>query len=496
MNRLVLSGFLAASLLSTSGMASAEMGHNGQAQQMGSMDMGTSTMLQSMQHHQGQKEMMADWKNIQLVLNNEKVHSEIDSLWNNQENMAIVPLRVVAERLGAQVSWDHKEKMVSIDKEGLAIPVPMMNLEESMAIKINGTMVKLPFQMIKDRMMVPAPIISQLFGLDNRFNPVANTISFSNREDVPSFFTANEGGSISRVDAVTNKVMDTIKENGVVHNVQVSPDGKVLGATLIPSMGNMDHGHSNEQAMEMKGFALFFDISTNQLISRVEVGNHPAHIVFTQDGKYALVANNEDNTVSVIDAEKYQVVKTIPTGKNPHGFRISNDSKFAYIANMGEDSISVIDLFTLHESKKITVGKAPVTTGITTDGNTLVATLNAENAMAIVDLSTNKMVKIPVGAGPAQVYIEPDNKFAFVANQGTEKEPSHSVTKIDLTTKTVVATIETGKGSHGVTTSEDNKFVYVTNMFDDTVSVIDNQTNKVVSTIPVGHVPNGISFKK
>ncbi|HJV45721.1 MAG TPA: YncE family protein [Bacillota bacterium] len=314
--------------------------------------------------------------------------------------------------------------------------------------------------------------------------------------DTPVFFTANEGGSISKVDAVTNKVMNTIKENGVIHNVQVSPDGKLVGAVLIPNMGDMDHSDSHGHSMDMHGIALFFDTKSMQLVDKVEVGNHPAHIVFTQDGKYVLVTNNEDNTISIIDAQKYKVVKTVPTGKGPHGFRASSDSKFAYVANMAEDSVSVIDLTTLQESKKITVGKTPVTTGITKDGHSLVVTLNSENALAIVDLTTNKMEKIPVGVGPAQVYIEPDDKFAFVANQGTEKDPTHSVSKIDLTTKKVVATIDTGKGSHGVTTSADNKYAYVTNMFENTVSVIDNQTNKVVSTVPVGNIPNGISFKQ
>ncbi|WP_411682869.1 hypothetical protein [Clostridium thailandense] len=48
---------------------------------------------------------------------------------------------------------------------------------------------------------------------------------------------------------------------------------------------------------------------------------------------------------------------------------------------------------------------------------------------------------------------------------------------MDLATKKVVATIETVKGDHGVVTSTDNKFVYVTNMYDNTVSVIDNSNS-------------------
>lgn len=163
---------------------------------------------------------------------------------------------------------------------------------------------------------------------------------------------------------------------------------------------------------------------------------------------------------------------------------------------MGEDTVSVVDIASNKEIKKIKVGKTPVTTAITKDGKTLVATVNAENYLAIVDLATDKIEKVSVGVGPAQVYLSTDDKYAFVANQGTEKNPSNTISKVDLTTKQVVATIETGKGAHGVVVSPDNKFVYVTNMYEATVSVIDNETNKVIATIPVDEEPNGISFKK
>lgn len=305
----------------------------------------------------------------------------------------------------------------------------------------------------------------------------------------PKFtFTGDEGGTITKVDLGLNKVVDTIKVEGSIHNVQVSPDGKVLGATLVPKAAGHE-GHA-----ESKGLALFYDTATNQLIKKIEVGNHPAHIVFTQDQQYALVTNNEDNTVSVIDTKTYQTKGTIPTGKGPHGFRISADSKTAYVANMGEDSVSVLDLGAMKEIRKIKVGKTPVTTGVTSDGKWMVVTLNSENAAAIVDLQSDKVDIVPVGNGPAQVYIQSDNQVAIVANQGTEKSPSNSISKIDLATKKVVATIETGKGAHGVVTSVDNKWIYVTNMFEDTISVVDNVQNKEVMKIPVGDVPNGISL--
>jgi len=51
----------------------------------------------------------------------------------------------------------------------------------------------------------------------------------------------------------------------------------------------------------------------------------------------------------------------------------------------------------------------------------------------------------------------------------------------------VVETIEVGSGAHGVVISEDDQYTFVTNTFDDTVSVI--------ATVEVGETPNGITLK-
>lgn len=129
---------------------------------------------------------------------------------------------------------------------------------------------------------------------------------------------------------------------------------------------------------------------------------------------------------------------------------------------------------------------------MTKDGKTLAVTLFSENALAIVDLETKQVAKVKVGTGPAQVYIGPDSKYAYVANQGTQEAPSNSISIVDLETKSVVDEIKTGNGAHGVTVSSDGKFAYVTNMFDNTVSVIDLDS-KQVETIDVGEIPNGIT---
>lgn len=312
-------------------------------------------------------------------------------------------------------------------------------------------------------------------------------IKESNKEE-KFYFTANEGGTINKIRVADNAVVSTIEVDGAVHNIQTSPNGEVFAVTVVPAA---EGGHGD---MEMPGFVLFYNSQTDEIQNKVEVGNHPAHVVFTDDGRYGLVTNNEDNTVSVIDLSIYTVINTISTGEGPHGFRTSKDNQYAYVANMGEDTVSVINIEKMKEEKRITVGATPVTTDITSDGKTLVATLNGENKLAIIDVESESISKVDVGIGPAQVYIDAIDQFAYVANQGTPEKPSNTLSVIDIKEKKVITTIETGKGSHGVVVSPNNQFAYVTNMYENSVSIIDLETYTVTGTIQVGETPNGISI--
>jgi len=350
--------------------------------------------------------------------------------------------------------------------------------------------------------------------------------------------TANEGGSLTFLNLATHKKHE-LPLTGSVHNVQVAPDGKTVWATVVPKGGHAhqentmpmsDHmnridegamtgqGHMtddmHEQTMPVmtekgmlehaesmntttqgqNGKLIVIDLETAKVIKEMNVGAHPAHVVLTSDGKYTLVTDSETNHVTIVDAVSFQKMKDVPVGQMPHGMRISADGKWAYIANMGGSTVSVVDIEKGTEVKQIEVGKTPVQVGLTKDGKTLTATLNAENSLAIVDLSSGNVKKVKVGNGPAQVYVDPTDSFAYVANQGTADSPSDTVSKVDINSGKEIYRVKTGAGPHGVTTSEDGKYVMVTNMYAHTMTVFEAETGKIITNEKVGETPNGITF--
>lgn len=80
---------------------------------------------------------------------------------------------------------------------------------------------------------------------------------------------------------------------------------------------------------------------------------------------FAYVANNDGNTVSVINITTNTEVDAIAVGEYPYGVAITPNGEFAYVTNSLEKTVSVIDTTTNTEIKKIIVGNFPIAIAIT-----------------------------------------------------------------------------------------------------------------------------------
>lgn len=287
-----------------------------------------------------------------------------------------------------------------------------------------------------------------------------------------------EGGSLSAIDAATNKVVTTVEGVEGPHNVQVSPDGRSVWAVS---------GHDS--------MAVMLDAATLALHGTVPTGGAPAHVVVTPDGRTTYTTNGADGTVTAIDSATMKPVATIPVGAGPHGLRPSPDGRWVFVANVSGSTLSVIDTAANTKVADIEVGTAPAQVAFSPDGRFVYASLNAEDAVVKVDVSSRKVVgRVPVGDGPIQTYVTPDNRYVLAANQGTKDRPGTTLSVIDTATFTVARTVETGQGAHGVVIDPSSRHAYVTNLYGDDVAVVDLAELRVVARIPVGDKPNGISY--
>jgi YVTN family beta-propeller protein len=105
------------------------------------------------------------------------------------------------------------------------------------------------------------------------------------------------------------------------------------------------------------------DLSTQSVLTEIEVGLHPSEMILSSDKSRLYVANANSDTVSVIDTASNKVIDTLgvkpmgelPFGSAPNALALSADDQTLYVANGGNNAIAVVDL-----RKKRVKGLIPV----------------------------------------------------------------------------------------------------------------------------------------
>ncbi len=95
---------------------------------------------------------------------------------------------------------------------------------------------------------------------------------------------------------------------------------------------------------------------------------------------------------------------------------------------------------------------------------------------------------ILIGNGPLDVAFNPTTNTAYVANAG-----DNTLSVIDGQTNRVVSNVNVGNFPNSISVNPSTNLIYITNIDDNTLSVIDGQTNRVVYAIAVGTSPFGVS---
>ena len=84
--------------------------------------------------------------------------------------------------------------------------------------------------------------------------------------------------------------------------------------------------------------------ATNKVVATISVGYLPTGVTISPDGKYAYVANEYSNSVSVINTATNQQETQIAVGQHPFGVSLSPDGGTLYALNSYSCNVSVVDV--------------------------------------------------------------------------------------------------------------------------------------------------------
>lgn len=131
---------------------------------------------------------------------------------------------------------------------------------------------------------------------------------------------------------------------------------------------------------------------------------------------------------------------------------------YGYVANLGEDTVSVIDLLDVVEVARVPVGEGPYQVSLTPDERWVWVTNSFSNTVSIINTATNvEEGRVRVGNLPRGLDIGSDG-LAYVVNTGEA-----SVSVVDTVARAVVTTV-VGLPTNvwDVVVSPDGNYAYLT----------------------------------
>jgi YVTN family beta-propeller protein len=299
--------------------------------------------------------------------------------------------------------------------------------------------------------------------------------------------TNSAGDSVDIIDPVTNKVVGQIVGIEASHGVAVAPDGSRIYIS--------DEGESTLDVADGK---------TLKVIKRIPLSGRPNNIAASSDGARIYVGIIQaPGGVDVIDTGSLQDIKTLPTKGSIHNTYVTPDGKYVVAGSIAGKTVNVFDTRTDRRAwtLEMDLGVRPMAFAQNSDGSTkwIFVQLSDFNGFAVVDFATRNEIKriqnpplppgkapVPAGADPSHgMSVTADGKTLLVCSRLNNALYAYSLPDLKL----VGAADLGGKGAAWVTVTPDGKTAYVAMAATNDVSVVDVDSLKEITRIPVGFVP-------
>lgn len=276
-------------------------------------------------------------------------------------------------------------------------------------------------------------------------------------------FVAGDAGELRIVDVAAGAVTDVVDTGAVVTGLAVSPDGRTVYVV---------NGWSGSVAV--------VDVAAAEVVHRIRVKAELNSAVVRPDGKrlYLTGTANGQGVVLGFDLTSDSLAAVIQVGSAPTGLAVSPDGGHLYVANNQGASVTVIDTRIASVIRTVPVDVLPQYVAVSPDGSTTYVThtsrlANTNGSVTVIDNHTDKVVgHIPVGVGACELAVSSDRLYVSNLQDGT-------VSVVDASTRQLVSTLVLA--TRGIAFSPRDHSVYLAT--GRTTTVVDSGTGRVTATI-------------
>lgn len=225
------------------------------------------------------------------------------------------------------------------------------------------------------------------------------------------YVSSRDDEAVNVIDIVQGKVIDRVpitESAANTHNGDAAQGYR--GVTAVTRTANGRFGFAADEA---RGTLSVLDLGSNEKIKTLHVGRQPSRAYGTADGRYMLVPNQGDRTVSVIATDTLEVIATLPGADKVTAINTGWFESVAFVMSEAENKVVVLDLMELRKAGEVALPGSPGPGVVTPDGLKLFVALKDTNQVAVIDTRSRKLVALidDVGVGPWRVVMARSNNY-------------------------------------------------------------------------------------
>ena len=203
-----------------------------------------------------------------------------------------------------------------------------------------------------------------------------------------------------------------------------------------------------------------------------------------------LVLDKDDSKLAIVDPASLKVVARVPAGDDPHEVVVSDDGAVAFVSNYGAfgkplHTISVIDLVRQQALPAIDLGALLAPHGIDAASGKIYFTAEMSKVVGRID-PASRQVDWVLGLGQNRTHMVKVGKRGDAIYTSNVFSDSISVIEKDPSMQGWRETvIPVGKGPEGFDVSPDGKELWAANSHEGTISVVDLTSKQVAQVLKV-----------
>jgi YVTN family beta-propeller protein len=237
-----------------------------------------------------------------------------------------------------------------------------------------------------------------------------------------------ENGSISVIDTATNEVVkqipvgknpEFVRVKGNFAYVSYEPSAKAGPPPAPGAKPAKDAAKDDDDdGPKIPARIGIIDLKKGKKIREIVGGPETEGVEFSKDGKFLVITNEADNTITVHSIKTGKLIKTIKTheyGDRPRGIKVSPDGK-TYVATLEFGNKFMVMNKNFKVLRTVDTGATPYGIAYDLSGKRIFVAENKAKLLQVFDAKTYELIKeIPTANRCWHFSFTPDDKQIMLA---------------------------------------------------------------------------------